>query len=338
MASSGPQGIKRTQGGEGMGEMPSHPYSPRLLSHLACCDEYCFLTLQEAKEKKEQKTEFTVKLTRYADDSKIKVIKEVKNLVEGLSSSSLPSGVVLGCFYRPPQSGAQSLDDVFISIEGMLSCKRFVIACGNFNVDLSDAQKPHTNTFLQFMSSHDLIHHISEPTRISSSTMSILDLFLTSSNTPVISSGVLEACISDHLPIFLTVSWILPKHSAKTIHRRSFKHFDPTSFNDDVARLPWSILNVFDDVDDKLMVFNSLLNDVLSVHAPACQGYPNKEMPCTLDQQICSERDGHKKQVTKEVSFHQKPYRLAAFHYSTKPCGDSTETSQETVFSHPHLQ
>jgi large subunit ribosomal protein L7/L12 len=40
---------------------------------------------QEAEEKKEEKTEFTVKLTRYADDSKIKVIKEVKNLVEGLN-------------------------------------------------------------------------------------------------------------------------------------------------------------------------------------------------------------------------------------------------------------
>ena len=36
MATSGPQGKKKTQGGEGMGEMPSHPYSPRLLSHLAC--------------------------------------------------------------------------------------------------------------------------------------------------------------------------------------------------------------------------------------------------------------------------------------------------------------
>ena len=45
----------------------------------------CFLPLQEAEEKKEEKTEFTVKLTRYADDSKIKVIKEVKNLVEGLN-------------------------------------------------------------------------------------------------------------------------------------------------------------------------------------------------------------------------------------------------------------
>jgi large subunit ribosomal protein L7/L12 len=41
--------------------------------------------LKEAEEKKEEKTEFTVKLTRYADDSKIKVIKEVKNLVEGLN-------------------------------------------------------------------------------------------------------------------------------------------------------------------------------------------------------------------------------------------------------------
>ena len=31
---------------------------------------------------------------------------------------------------------------------------------------------------------------------------------------------------------------------------------------------PWSVLDIFDEVDDKLLVLNSLLNDVLSLHAP----------------------------------------------------------------------
>lgn len=33
----------------------------------------------------EEKTEFTVKLVKYADDSKIKLIKEIKILMEGMN-------------------------------------------------------------------------------------------------------------------------------------------------------------------------------------------------------------------------------------------------------------
>ena len=185
-----------------------------------------------------------------------------------LSSKHLPSNVVVGCFYRPPQSGIQSLNDVFAAIEGMLSCKRFIIACGDFNVGISDASKPYTSILNQFISTYNLIQPICEPTRISNCSSSILDLFLVSSNTTVISSGVADIFISDHLPIYLTVSWLSPKRPTNLIHRRSFKHFDPALFDEEVARLPWSVLDVFDDVDDKLLVFNSLLNDALSLHAP----------------------------------------------------------------------
>lgn len=38
-----------------------------------------------AEEKKEEQTEFTVKLMSFDEGGKIKLIKEVKNLVEGLN-------------------------------------------------------------------------------------------------------------------------------------------------------------------------------------------------------------------------------------------------------------
>ena len=80
-----------------------------------------------------------------------------------LSSSSLPSNVVFGCFYRPPQSGPSLCVYQYLKT-CYCACKRFVIACGDFNVDISDAHKPYTSTFLQLLSSNDLIHHISEST------------------------------------------------------------------------------------------------------------------------------------------------------------------------------
>ena len=32
--------------------------------------------------------------------------------------------------------------------------------------------------------------------------------------------------------------------------------------------MPWSIIDVFDDPDDKVDAFNNLFNDVLDMHAP----------------------------------------------------------------------
>ena len=42
-------------------------------------------THKAAPEPVEAQTEFTVKLVKYADDSKIKLIKEVKSLMEGMN-------------------------------------------------------------------------------------------------------------------------------------------------------------------------------------------------------------------------------------------------------------
>ena len=238
----------------------------------------------------------------YVSDSLASSIVDSCSLPSGLesiwislSSKHLPSNVVVGCFYRPPQSGIQPLNDVFACIEGMLSCKQFIIACGDFNIDMLDARKPYTSSLQQFISNYNLIQPICEPTRLSTSSTSILDLFLASSNTPVISSGVIDVFISDHLPIYLTVSWLSPKCPTKSIYRRSFKHFDPNLFDNEVARLPWSVLDVFDEVDDKLLVFNSLLNDVLSLHAPLKSIRTKKHPAPWITKSVCDEMDRRNK-------------------------------------------
>lgn len=47
--------------------------------------QYLCLKSQANAEAVEEKTEFTVKLVKYAEDSKIKLIKEIRTLVEGMN-------------------------------------------------------------------------------------------------------------------------------------------------------------------------------------------------------------------------------------------------------------
>lgn len=53
------------------------------------------------------------------------------------------------------------------------------------------------------------------------------------------------------------------------VTHRSFKHFCVNSFKDDLSRVPWSVLDVFDDPDDKADAFTLLFVDVLDDHAPS---------------------------------------------------------------------
>ena len=191
----------------------------------------------------------------------------LESLWISISSKKFPSKLSFGCLYRPPHSPVQSVLDLCSSIEDVITTSRYVIACGDFNIDLSNSDKPNSKTLLDFITSHSLLQPICEPTRFSRQSNSIIDIFLTSPDIPVSQSHTLDLVISDHLPILLEISWKLTKLPIKNIRRRSFKKLNVTEFNEDMSRLPWSILEVFDDVDDKLMAFESLLTDILDLHA-----------------------------------------------------------------------
>ena len=68
------------------------------------------------------------------------------------------------------------------------------------------------------------------------------------------------------------------------ITTRSFKHYSPVDFNSDVSLAPWSLVDVFDDVEDKLSAFDLLFNEILGRHAPVktfkARGKLN---PCVTD-------------------------------------------------------
>jgi hypothetical protein len=77
---------------------------------------------------------------------------------------------------------------------------------------------------------------------------------------------VLDCPMSDHLPILLEISWLSPKPPSRTVTRRSYKHFSPSEFNDDLSKI-LSVLDIFDNVDDKVSLFTSFFIEILDLHA-----------------------------------------------------------------------
>ena len=136
-----------------------------------------------------------------------------------------------------------------------------------------------SQALINFCHSYNLSQLIKTPTRVTESSKSILDIILTSDEKQVQKAFVMQSSISDHDLVYVTLRLKKARPKPVFITTRSFKHYNPNVFYNDVCQAPWSIIDTFCDVEDKLYAFNSLFNEILDQHAPlktfSVRGKPN---------------------------------------------------------------
>ena len=95
----------------------------------------------------------------------------------------------------------------------------------------------------------------------------------------------MPAPFSDHDLVFISLG--LKKKRSKPVYvtTRSYKDFDPDSFLVDLNCVPWSVIDCFEDVDDKLNASNPLFNPLLAYYAPIKKGkLRSRPNPCATDE------------------------------------------------------
>ena len=101
-----------------------------------------------------------------------------------------------------------------------------------------------TNTRLlcEISDTYGLQQLITEPTRITESSSSLIDVIFTNCINRVVCSGVLHIGISDHSLIYvyrkLSPEFAFKGHSTKTY--RNFSNFNRENFRRDISRQDWS--------------------------------------------------------------------------------------------------
>ena len=112
---------------------------------------------------------------------------------------------------------------------------------------------------------------ITEPTRITATSSTLIDLMLTSSPENVKAHGVVDTPgISDHCMIFMAYSLKKPKFKAKMITRRDFRKFNKDAYMRDMEFAPWGNIEAVDDddIDNKVTIFENIHRDIINKHAP----------------------------------------------------------------------
>ena len=107
-----------------------------------------------------------------------------------------------------------------------------------------------------------------QPTRITETSETLIDVILASSTSLIREAKVVPAPFSDHNLVLISLG--LKKKRSKPVYvtTRSYEDFVPESFLVDLNCAPWSVIDCFEDVDDKLNAFNLLFNPLLDDHAP----------------------------------------------------------------------
>ena len=146
-----------------------------------------------------------------------------------------------------------------------------IILLGDVNCNLLKESPDATTKKLQSLYEiYQMSQLISEATRVTKQSATLIDHLATNKPEKISSSGVIHTGISDHSLIFaIRKINITIKEKERTIEIRNMKKFNKELFLTDLANQPWEYLYFFGNNPDVTWeIWKELFLEVLNKHAP----------------------------------------------------------------------
>ena len=189
------------------------------------------------------------------------------------------SNILVGCIYRHPVMDLNEFNDHYVNelLHKLSSESKSFILLGDFRVDLMKYDNHQlTNELFDSLSSHLLLPHITQPTRIRDSSKTLIDNIFSNTLIQNIISGNLTATISDHLPQFVILPNIFsnPPSNKSNIYEREccakrMSNVVQENFILDYFFVDWnSLTNNDKDINLSFNNFLKRTNAILENHAP----------------------------------------------------------------------
>ena len=120
------------------------------------------------------------------------------------------------------------------------------------------------------MELYQLTQLINNPTRITQSSQSLLDVVIASMPEKIIFSGVVHLGISDHSLIYSIrkINTRIKTDLQGSVEYRNFKNFNVSGFLYDLQNIPWEEIRFKRKVDEMWRLWKTFFVDVLDKHAP----------------------------------------------------------------------
>lgn len=199
--------------------------------------------------------------------------------------------VIVVNIYRPPRSSTEAIKMFSDEITQLFDCfkkSKNVIVAGDFNIDLIKFKNNNcTNDYLDNIVANGYIPKITNPTRLTNRTGTLIDNFLIklSDNFSQTTSGILIQTLSDHLPYFITLDYLkrnintynyVTSYKMDTAALTDFKNF---LNNADIMNKINICLNVDEKYESLQNIIKEGLNTCLPIKTCRFNKYKHKKCP-----------------------------------------------------------
>ena len=186
---------------------------------------------------------------------------------------------VIGLVYRAPND-AGFFDEFSKQLERCWLKYKNLIIIGDFNVNLlhqgantenellNNETNSITNKFQSILSQFELSVVNNEPTRVTKTSSTLIDLVITNRPRWVINSKVLDIGISDHKLVTSTLSLKVTRPRPKIMEVRNYKLFKEEKFRSDLEQAPWSVCQALESADDAYWAWSKLYMELCNENAP----------------------------------------------------------------------
>ena len=177
---------------------------------------------------------------------------------------------LVGTWYRPPNSSNNlfSLFEKTIDMIGAENLELYLLGDLNCNI-LSDTPSTNTSELLNIFTTYNLNQLITEPTRVTNNSQTLIDLCVTNTPDKVRASGVLSIGISDHSLVYLVRKSTCSKPVVNlSVKKRCFKNFNEPAYLNDLSNLNWNVGYTLHDPNSMWDKWLNLLTSVIDKHAP----------------------------------------------------------------------
>ena len=216
---------------------------------------------------------------------------------------------LISCVYRAPNIDFSGFISNFNScMENIKLDKCDLVLLGDFNANmLLHSRNIEKKELLKFMRVFDLTQLITDATRVTETTRTLVDVILVNNDHRITDSGVVSVSLSDHYLIYCVLKSGITKAQPKTIEYRSYKNLNTNSFVADLNNVPWHVIENEDDIDNAVLSWNTLFTEVANSHAPVKKRrVKGVSIPWINNKinELMKDRDFHHRRAVKTNSVH----------------------------------
>ena len=178
----------------------------------------------------------------------------------------------VGIYRTPKATGTdyyRKLEEEFNSLcmWATMECNTLILT-GDLNLDRLRPERTEGKILLSLEEVYGLECLIKDPTRITPTSETLLDVILTNKPELFKTSGVLNPEMSDHHLVYWIMKERVSQHERKVVTFRSTRTLDVEKLNEDLSCAPWNVMDTFDTLDEKYLFWESLLNTIVEKHMP----------------------------------------------------------------------